>query len=598
VVLPRSGLSAWSARLGLAAVVALFCLPLFIGLRGWDLRNDEAIYSYAVDRMIETGDWLTPRTSNETPFLEKPPLKFWLVAGAMRVGLLPFDDFGMRAFDVLFCGVALVYVYLIGRRLAGPLAGLVAAFLLFSFDPLIFEHGVRGNNMDAAVFLAYCGGMYHFLRWTDEDAAARRRRHAFAWAAYFVLGFMTKFVAIAFLPIVGIAALAVKPGGLALFKSRWRDWIAPVVLAAVVIVPWFVYQSIHSGKVFWDTLVLEHVYTRFMGTLIPQHRRPWYHYFTQTWFEMNLAGQLPAILAGFCVLAWRAWLKKDWLARSLFLWFLVPFALISLGTSKLFYYAYPFMPPLALGAGAAAALFVQLAADAARALAIRLGLRQLRPEEEHARRLSRWGPALAIAGGLAFAAAVWTFARGPLTFEIAGLRLFRNSSVVRPVLAGAVLWYFAGFGSAVFRIAAVTLLAFVLPIAHYNREIDRFSSIDHPLRTARDCALAVQASGVTAGKGVYDRSGDLHQAYFYYLRRTGPWIEPGQARPDELVRRLDSPGEQSLVIVSAEDYRALGEHGLPPGIEIGDVVVILFPGPYATCAAEVARDGARLLKAK
>src|SRR5262249_47421136 len=149
------------------------------------------------DRVLETGDWLTPRAiPTDEPFLEKPPLKFWLVAGAMRFGILPWDDFGMRAFDVLFCGLAFVYIYGLARRLAGALAGVVAVFLMFSFDPLILEHGVRGNNMDAAVFLAYCGGMYHFIRWATEDSPSTRRRQVLAWAAYFVLGFMTKFVAI------------------------------------------------------------------------------------------------------------------------------------------------------------------------------------------------------------------------------------------------------------------------------------------------------------------------------------------------------------------------------------------------------------------
>ena len=98
MVFPRSELTSWSARLGLVFVAGLFCIPLFIGLSGWDLRNDEAIYSYAVDRVLETGDWLTPRSiPTDEPFLEKPPLKFWLVAGAMRLGLLPFDDFGMQS---------------------------------------------------------------------------------------------------------------------------------------------------------------------------------------------------------------------------------------------------------------------------------------------------------------------------------------------------------------------------------------------------------------------------------------------------------------------------------------------------------------------
>jgi hypothetical protein len=45
----------WPARAALIFVLAAFCAPLFIGLGEWDLRNDEAIYSYAVDRIIETG---------------------------------------------------------------------------------------------------------------------------------------------------------------------------------------------------------------------------------------------------------------------------------------------------------------------------------------------------------------------------------------------------------------------------------------------------------------------------------------------------------------------------------------------------------------
>src|SRR5688572_5216175 len=70
-----------AALAGLLVVVALFCAPLLIGLDGWDLGNDEAIYSYAVDRILETGEWLTPRSIQvDGPFLEKPPLKFWMVA--------------------------------------------------------------------------------------------------------------------------------------------------------------------------------------------------------------------------------------------------------------------------------------------------------------------------------------------------------------------------------------------------------------------------------------------------------------------------------------------------------------------------------------
>ena len=68
--------------LPVAAVALLFCVPLFVGLGLSDQENDEAIYSYAVQSLIETGDWMNPRLapSADAVFLEKPPLKFWIVA--------------------------------------------------------------------------------------------------------------------------------------------------------------------------------------------------------------------------------------------------------------------------------------------------------------------------------------------------------------------------------------------------------------------------------------------------------------------------------------------------------------------------------------
>jgi len=111
------------SRPWLALVLALFCLPLFIGLGREDVRDDEAIYSFAVERVLETGDWLEPKSiPNETwAFLEKPPLKFWIVAAPIRFGLLPHNEFGFRFWDALFGALSFIYVFLIGSRLLSVL---------------------------------------------------------------------------------------------------------------------------------------------------------------------------------------------------------------------------------------------------------------------------------------------------------------------------------------------------------------------------------------------------------------------------------------------------------------------------------------------
>ena len=84
--------------LWLVLVVALFCLPLFIGLGRTDLQSDEAIYSFGADVMVADGDWLTPKSSPsaDVAFLEKPPLKFWIVAAPIALGLLPHNEFGIE----------------------------------------------------------------------------------------------------------------------------------------------------------------------------------------------------------------------------------------------------------------------------------------------------------------------------------------------------------------------------------------------------------------------------------------------------------------------------------------------------------------------
>ena len=67
----RARQKAWTV-LGALVVVLLFGLPLFIGLGSEDLHNDEAIYSYAVDRILKTGEWLTLESSPQTAFPGDP----------------------------------------------------------------------------------------------------------------------------------------------------------------------------------------------------------------------------------------------------------------------------------------------------------------------------------------------------------------------------------------------------------------------------------------------------------------------------------------------------------------------------------------------
>src|SRR5229473_3461275 len=267
------------SRPWLAVVFALFAVPLFVGLGRQDIRGDEAGHSFSVDRILEIGDWLAPRSSpsENAVFLEKPPLKFWIVAAPIKLGLLPHDEFGLRFWDALFGGLAFLYVFAIGSRLGGSVSGGVAVLILFVQHSLLFQHGIRGNNMEAALMLCYCGGIYHYMAAmsANEDDTSGRRRHAAAVGLYFVIGFMVKDVAALFLPAVLVAtSLLFREWRVKLVRD-WRVWAGASALALALIAPWFAYATVRFGALVWQVMFGVHVYTRLTSFLDPAHVQPW-----------------------------------------------------------------------------------------------------------------------------------------------------------------------------------------------------------------------------------------------------------------------------------------------------------------------------------
>jgi 4-amino-4-deoxy-L-arabinose transferase-like glycosyltransferase len=554
-----------------AAVFVLLVLvaPLFVGLDRWDMRNDESIYSYAAQRILETGDWLTPRSiPTDFAFVEKPPLKFWIVAGAMSLGLTPTDEFGMRVFDALFGAVAFGYIFAFGWRLGGPFCGAIALLVLLAFDPLIFEHGLRSNNMEAALFLSYCGGLFHFTRWSELGGKRTRHVHALAAGLFFVLGFMTKFVAAVFMPMVAMAVFLSAPALTARLRAGWKDWLVPSVVFLSLVLPWFVYQWTQLQDAFWQEIFGYHV------------SAPWHYYFTQTWRELEYGDSLLLTLTGLVLLARRV--RSEWSsdARLLVIWWLLPYVLISLGTSKLLHYAYPFMPPLALAAGLAGVTIVKAAIVALESRNI-------------------WSKAAAYVGDrprlratfvvlaiVSAALAVWTVTTGlPATLQVGDVRLFRNSSVARPALLSTVLLLMSGHSAWAIRLAVTAAFLLFLPLQAYEEKVSRALTYDRPIRSVTECMLRLQASGLPR-TGVYvSEPSILAHPPYYYLRHTGEWTTGPDGWLEETTSRVNRA--VSPVIIGERQWpeieAALAGRPDVKAVRIDTEGVLLLPGPYAAC---------------
>jgi 4-amino-4-deoxy-L-arabinose transferase-like glycosyltransferase len=567
------------SRPWLALVIALFCLPLFIGLGRRDLANDEAIYSFAVDRILESGDWLEPKLSpdDDLPFIEKPPLKFWMVAAPIRAGLLPHSEFGLRFWDALSGGLAFVYVFLLGSRLIGPLAGAVAVLTLFGHFPLLYDHGLRDNAMEAPLLLSYCGGMYHVLAWS-ADESRRRRAHAFAAGLYFVLGFMVKFVAALFLPVVLLTALMAMPAARARLVRDWRLWLGVAAVVLLLVAPWFLYAYARYGQLFWTTILGVHVYQRFTAALDAAHVQPWYYYFLTLYDWLSASGVAVLAAGGFLVLAWQVFVRKRLDALVIILWAFMPIVLLSFGSSKLYHYVYPFLPAHALAAGYFVAILLGLAAApiGRAAGALRAYVRQRVPSLSGAG--GRWSVRIVFAA-LVVALAV---------FALVNLARGRTSNF-RPAIVALPFALPLAFGPRGRQYVLPFVVFSLLPLPAYRASLVALTEESHPYRSTAECLADVDGTlGSTRGLYVpWPYLGTSHPVN-YYFRRVKPWERDLAVNPSKVATYgLGRSADVRPILIYGSEYRKLPadlREGLPKPVDLKLDGLLILPGPYARCA--------------
>ncbi len=88
---------------------------------------DEGRYAQIPREMLEAGEWIVPTLQSE-PYLDKPPLFYWLVMLAYTC--LGCHEWAARLVPALALHGTVVLTYLFGRRLIGERAAFWGALLL------------------------------------------------------------------------------------------------------------------------------------------------------------------------------------------------------------------------------------------------------------------------------------------------------------------------------------------------------------------------------------------------------------------------------------------------------------------------------------
>ncbi len=114
-------------RQALAALVLLPGVLLYPCLGFHLFEPDESRYAQIPWEMLRAGEWVVPTLQGE-PYLDKPPLFYWLVMASYR--LLGVHDWSARLVPALAVHATILLTYLLGRRTLGERPAWWAALFL------------------------------------------------------------------------------------------------------------------------------------------------------------------------------------------------------------------------------------------------------------------------------------------------------------------------------------------------------------------------------------------------------------------------------------------------------------------------------------
>jgi 4-amino-4-deoxy-L-arabinose transferase-like glycosyltransferase len=313
-----------------AIVPAALALVLFffhLGTYGlWE--PDEARYAEIAREMLVSHDFIVPHL-NYVPYVEKPPLLYWLTAASMR--LFGVSEFSARFVNAIAAFVGVMTTYLFALHAFDRSRGVVSATILATSPLYALMAQVLTTDMllTAASTIAIFS---FFLQWRDGG------RWWLICALAASVAVMTKGPIGAVLPLVSAAVFLWYEGQCGGAIRRFHV-IASLTIVGVLSLPWFVALTLQQPDFFRFYFVGEHLRRFFEPGY--SHGEPIYFY-----VPVIVGGFLPWSVAMFFI-PWSS-LAPSAARRFCLIVVATIFSLFSLASAKLVSYILPAFPFLAV----------------------------------------------------------------------------------------------------------------------------------------------------------------------------------------------------------------------------------------------------------
>jgi len=504
---------------------------------------DEAYYAEGAREMMERGDMGTPYYNGQ-PFLLKPILVYWLIAGSFRV--FGVTEFAARFFSAFFAVVVVLTTYWFATKTISRRAG------FFSGMALALSHLWLDTGREAMTDMPLVASLAPavFLLFSTADADSKKRTRLFL-TAYLLVGIsvLAKGPSTTFIVLLGFVVYLAHANQLRAFIREARI-IQGLILVLIVAAPWYIYETIREPS-FFTVFFLEEHFGHLRGDLARDE--PWYGHLKNLFI-----GFYPwiAFLPGALALAYRR--ERNDVLRFALWWAIAVIVIFSFAGAKLPHYLAPAYPPLAILVGGW--FDAWLSRRDVRTSSVRLGI-----------------ALLGIVGLLAATGAILAAAMPPFVET----RIAARYGIWRPGLGPAVMLIALALGSlGAAALAAADRRRLVFPViagsiviaalAHVGWFKPKLAAIQAQPRKELS-EFAGSALPETEPLGVFYAK---RNATIFYARR--PIVDLGEWEPEGLLSFL-SDHRPAGAITHCKFLPALED-------QLGDVHVLMRRGEYVLIA--------------
>ncbi len=324
-------------------LLLIFSFILLVYITGLfpETANDSAKYASVSREMLESGDALHLKINGE-PYLQKPPLLFWLAAISFKLFGVSMISFKLSTF--LFSILGIYSVYRLGRLCFGMKVGLVSALVFTTNEALMLYNMDVHTDMLLTTFII-------FGTWQLAEYLNYRRK------VNFIFGFIGIGLAMLSKGVIGLAIPVFSIGGYLLLQKDFRTifslkWILGALIILIILFP--ALKGLHDQfgsdgiKFFFWSNNIDRIRGHYSGF------RHDYLFFFHTFLYLFLAWSVFSIYA--IVRDWKDWKSNSFSTKGLknginYSAF-IPFAIIvSISSQQAPHYLLPLIPFISIITG-------------------------------------------------------------------------------------------------------------------------------------------------------------------------------------------------------------------------------------------------------